>query len=190
MKKPLLLQHLTIYLTVILAITSCAQTRSITEQYIKNNIEEHTINEFSSIRTYNIFQSFIGVGTYIEFTGHIFLGKKGLLIGVDRYYRERPQFKGDQSVIAQIDYIDLTEEECQLLLSKIEPLYEKLKDKKCKNNEFIYQDFTVNKDLFVSVYRSNFNGTSINVDLWIYGQKYSIPKWSLVEVLKLFLAYN
>jgi hypothetical protein len=190
MKKNMLLQRISIYLIVIFAITSCAQTRSITEEYIKNNIEIHVPNEYSSIRTFNIYQSSIGIGTYIEFTGHIFLGKKGLLIGVDRYYRERPQFKGDQSVIARIDFIDLTEEECKLLLSKIEPLYEKLKDKKCRNNESIYQDFTINKDLFVSIKKESFSGSSAYVDLWIYGKKYTISPWSLTNILQLFLAYN
>src|SRR5690606_2072376 len=113
-------QKNTLILFVVLAavsFSSCMQTRYLTEKYIKTNIEQHKVNEFSSIRTYTIFKgATVGGSTYLELTGYKYASKKALVIGTDDYYAARKKFKEDQTMVANIAYIELNAEQCKAIL--------------------------------------------------------------------------
>ena len=72
-----------IYISIFLFLfTGCLPPQYITEKYIKNNLEVHEINKFSSIRLYPIFRGNVyGGKDYLELTGYKIGKRKGLLIG-------------------------------------------------------------------------------------------------------------
>lgn len=101
-----------------LLFTGCVlETRNMTEKYIKTNVEVHKNGEFSSISTYSIYKSYPSSysSSYLEFTGYKYGSKKGLIIGADKYYLDREKFKGDNTTIAKVVYIELTIPECQAI---------------------------------------------------------------------------
>jgi len=65
-------------------LTSCENTRYTTEWFIKNKLEQHSVGETSTIRTYSIYQGFsLGNKTsksYIEFTGCKYNNTKKLVV--------------------------------------------------------------------------------------------------------------
>src|ERR1041385_607190 len=121
---------------------SCMETRYMTEQYIKTEIEKHKVNDFSSIKLYSIYQSGIVNGTYLEFTGYKYKSEKGLVIAADRYYLARQRFRGDITRFAEVTYIQLNSEQCQAILDNYETLEEKIGKSNPASNEEVYQDFT------------------------------------------------
>jgi len=185
MKKTILL--LTIVLTFLL--TGCMETRYITEKYIKTNIENHKEGDFSTIKAFSIFKgiSFEGTG-YIELTGCKYTSNKTLVIGADKYYMMRQRFKGDQTIVADITYIDLSLTQCKSILDNYRILQDKIESEKTMMNEEIYHDFTVSKDLFISC-RTSIGGSPSYIDFWIQGEKYSIPTAKIMKKLDKFMNY-
>ncbi len=177
-------------LGVIILLSSCMQTRYITEQYIKTSIENHTIGEFSTIKTYSIFKgtSFDG-GSYLEFTGYKCTNAKALVIGADKYYVSRQKFKDDQTMVAKIAYIELSMAQCAEIINNYSILLNKMKAEKPKLNEEIYHDYTVSKDLFISYNKANVNSSVSFMDFWIYGEKYRISTANVMKQLEKFMKY-
>lgn len=171
-------------------LTSCMQTRYITEQYIKTNVEKHTEGEFSTIKTYTIFK---GVSTngnaYLELTGYKYTNTKALVIGADKYYVARQKFKGDQTVIADISYIELNEKQCRDILTNYKILQERIKKEKPRLNEEIYHDFSVSKNLFISFRKSSYDSKSGFIDFWINGEKFKVSTSKIMKKLNKFMEY-
>lgn len=178
--------------TVVLgiALSGCMQTRYITERYIKNTIEKHQEGEFSTIRTYSIYQSSnFGTTTYLELTGYKYHQTKALVIGTDRYYQARQKFKGDQTVIADINYIELSELQCRNILTNYKILQDRIKKEKPRKHEEIYHDFTVSRDLFISFRKSAGEPSITYIDIWINGEKYRIATEKIMSKLTRFMNY-
>ncbi|MFY7861790.1 MAG: hypothetical protein ACOVP5_06135 [Chitinophagales bacterium] len=170
--------------------SACMETRYITEKYIKTKIENHNEGEYSTINTYSIYKgTTYNESAYIELTGYKYANNKALVIGADRYYKARENFNGDQTIIAEITYIELSLEQCKDILTNYKVLLDKLENEKPKRSEEIYHDFTVSKDLFISYRKSS--GASILgfIDLWIQGEKYSIATFTLIDKLNKFINY-
>jgi hypothetical protein len=166
------------------------QTRYITERYIKNEVEKHQPNNFSSLKTYSIFKgNTYGGSAYLEFTGYKYLGNKGLVIGADRYYLARQKFQGDKTVIAEIEYVQLTIEQCKAILDNQKILADKIKSEKPLINEEIYHDFTISDDLFISYKKARGSMNVGYMDIWIKGEKYSILTSTLITKLNKFIEY-
>lgn len=183
----------TILLSTILVafmLTSCMQTRYITEQYIKTNIEDHKEGQFSTIKTYSIFKGALnGGGVYIELTGYKYANNKALVIGADKYVLARQKFKGDKTLIADITYIELSLAQCKDIIKNYKILQDKIKSEKPKRNEEVYHDFTVSEDLFIS-YRKSSVSSSVNIiDFWIQGDKYRIATPIIIKELNKFINY-
>jgi hypothetical protein len=66
----------------------------------------------------------------------------------------------------------------------------KREDIRIKFRQGVLKNFSFFANLFVSIKKESFSGSSAYVDLWIYGKKYTISPWSLTNILQLFLAYN
>ncbi len=164
------------------------QTRYLTEQFIKTKIEEHKGREFSSIRTYSIYQSSSSFKFYLEFTGYKYKEKKGLVIGADKYYLDRQKFRGDNTIIADVTYIVLNMEECKSILDNFEILQQKINSETPYGSEEIYHDFTVNEDLFIS-FRKSVYGTSTTINFWIKGEKYIVSTRTMLIKLQEFMNY-
>jgi hypothetical protein len=178
---------------VVLSITilfSCRQTRYITEQYIKTEIEDHKTNTYSQIRTYSIFK---GVTTsrqqYVEFTGYKYNNQKGLVIGADRVYALRERFPNEQAKMIVVDYIELTVDECKQIIENYDKLVAQLTSEKPKMHEEIYADFTVNQNLFISLRKAGEPNELLYIHLWINKEKYSLSTYTLMRKLKEFLKY-
>ncbi len=186
MKRTILLS------TVLLALmlSSCMQTRYITEKYIKTKIENHNEGEFSTIKTYTIFKgTSSGGGAYLELTGYKYANSKALVLGADKYYMARQKFKGDQTIIADITYIELSLTQCKDIITNYKILQEKIKAEKPKMSEEIYHDFTVSKDLFISYRKSSGSSTVSYIDFWIQGEKYRISTLTIIKKLNKFINY-
>jgi hypothetical protein len=166
------------------------QTRYITEKYFKTKIENHNVGEFSTIKTYTIFKGLSnGRRGYLELTGYKYANSKALVLGADKYYMARQKFKGDQTMIADITYIELNMAQCKDIITNYIILLDKIKSEKPKMNEEIYHDFTVSKDLFIS-YRKSSGGSSVfDIDFWIQGEKYPISTQKIIKKLNKFMNY-
>lgn len=185
MKKTFLLTSV----VLIFLLTGCMQTRFITEKYIKTNIEIHKEGDFSTIKTYSIFKgiSYGGSG-YLELTGYKYATQKALVIGADRYYLAKPIYKGDQTIVAAITYIELNLDQCKSITDNYKILLDKIENEKPRNNEEVYHDFTVSKDLFIS-FRKTSSGNPTYIDFWIQGEKFSIATMTIMKKLDKFLNY-
>lgn len=171
-------------------LTGCMQTRYLTERYIKTNIEHHNDGKFSSIKTYAIYKgASLGGGSYLELTGYKYANTKALVIGADKYYMARQKFKGDQTTIAEITYIELSIAQCKEIITNYKILQDKIKSEKPEKNEEIYHDFTVSKDLFISFRKSSSSSPITYIDFWIQGEKYSISTQKIIGGLNKFINY-
>lgn len=180
----------TVTIILVLLLSSCMQTRQITEQYIKNNIEKHQENEFSTIRTFSIFKGkSFGGSAYLELTGYKYKNSKALVIGADKYYMARQKFQGDKTVIADITYIELTLPQCKAIMDNYIVLQEKLKTEKPKMSEEIYHDYTVSEDLFISYRISKASKSVAYIQFWIKGDKYRVSTTTIMKKLEKFINY-
>ncbi len=176
------------FLTILLS--SCMQTRYITEKHIKNNIENHKENEFSTIRTYTVFKGIsYGGGSYLELTGYKYGNDKALIIGADNYYIARKKFQGDNTLIADITYIELTIAQCKSILENYKILQDKIKKEKPKMNEEIYHDYTVSDNLFISYRTASESPYVIFIDFWIKGEKHRVSTIRIMKKLNKFINY-
>lgn len=170
-------------------LTGCMQTRFITEKYIKTNIEIHKEGQFSTIKTYSIFKGIsIGGGKYLELTGYKYANQKALVIGADSYCIEKPNYKGDHSIIADIAYIELNLEQCKNLMDNYKVMLDKIKDEKPGNNEEVYYDYTVSDDLFIS-FRKISTSNPTYIDFWIKGEKFTISTTTIMKKFDKFMNY-
>lgn len=177
---------------IAIILTGCMQTRYITERYIKNDIEVHTPGTTSGIRTYSIYKSMQSSSSnrYVELTGYKFNDQKGLVIGADRYYRTVGRSTGIPIDLAQYTYVALSESEARAMHDHIEVIRNKVKSEaKPKPSEEVYSDYTVNKDLFISVRRSAATSGKTYIYLWVKGEKYTLTSTTLPKKLKKFLDY-
>lgn len=176
-----------LFITVISA--GCMQSRYLTEKYIKTNIENHKVGEFSSIKSFTIFKgTSVDGASYLELTGYKYGSTKGLVIGTDKYYTDRKKYKGDNTVVAKIDYITLNTAQCNSILDNYSELQDKISNEKPRMSEEIYHDYTVSDDLFIS-YRRSSSANSVYIDLWIKGEKFTITTSSFVRKLNKFMEY-
>lgn len=184
--------NLSILLIAMLLGTGCMQSRYITEQYIKTKIETHTPGTNSSIRTYTIYKSEATSSTthYLELTGYKYNGAKGLVIGADRYYNQRAKLTGLPLTLAEITYIVLDEAQCKALLDNEPKIWNQLlKSERPQMNEAAYVDYTVSDELFISYkrYTTDINASTLN--LWVDGEKYSVPAKKITKKLRKFMTY-
>ncbi|MBK7095353.1 MAG: hypothetical protein IPH57_10025 [Saprospiraceae bacterium] len=177
------------FAVILMMLTGCMQTRYITEKYIKTKIEKHVPNSFSTIRTYSIYKGYLGNSSYIELTGYKYDGNKALVIGADKYYLARQKFQGDMTRFAEISYLQLNIDEVNSILVNHEVLIKRIKKEKLKTNEEVYQDFTVNKELFISLHKTSASSGDVKIDFWIYGEKYSVYKSTIINKLEDFVKY-
>jgi hypothetical protein len=182
--------HFLIPLFLSLFLSGCMHTRYITEKYIKTEVEPHQPGEFSSIRTYSVFQGMaLDNSAYLELTGYKLGTTKALIIGADKYYQARQKFHGDQTVIANITYIQLTAEQCGDILYNYTILQDKIRSESPGISEEVYHDYTVTKDFFISYRKSAGSSSVSNIDLWIAGEKYTIATGKIMKKLAKFINY-
>ncbi len=176
---------------ILLLLSGCIpmETRYLTEKYIKTRIESHTTGEFSTIKLYSVYQSSPAYSSYIEFTGYKYGEKRGLIIGADKYYLDREKFKGDNTIFADVSYIELTLTECQSIIDNYQTLVDKTNQSNPLTNEEIYHDYTVNNDLFISYRASVSDYPELDANLWIKGQKFILNTDLMVKKLIKFMAY-
>lgn len=172
--------------------TSCMQTRNITEEYIKNNIEDHNPRSTSSIRTYSIYKSQTTTSTtrYLELTGYKYNGQKGLVIGADLYGRSGAPLTGLPIEQVRITYVVLTEEQCRQMLEKEVVIKGELKSApRATTSEEAYSDYTVTEDVFISYRKTASRSNPTYIDIWVGGHKYSMQGASFKKKMKKFLSY-
>lgn len=173
--------------------------RYITERYIKNHIEQHNVGEQSAIKMWWIFDNQVeGDNTYTEFVGYEYNGERGLVIGADWLSSPRDLFLGDNTIAIDYNIIELDLKECQSILDNYNILLNKSNSTKAEKNEFVYHDYTVNEDLFISFrVKGRGMGTSssasqytVIIDFWIRGDKYLVDGKKLVRSLREFMSYS
>ena len=198
------MKKITLIFLLSLTFCSCRQTRYLTEQYIKTNIEEHPDNEFSRLETYSIFQkhlhnqsgSFKGFA-YLELTGYKHKGKSGIVIGAEKYhFTGKKLFKMlllSSPVETNITYLNLDLSQCKALLSNYKELKQKIKTERPKPFVVIYQDFNASKDFYIS-YRAGddpiFRRPKTHyIDFWIKGEKYHLQTRIFMKKFMKFMTY-
>lgn len=170
--------------------TGCMRTRYITERYIKNDIEKHIQSEFSTIRTLSVFKGFtVDRSAYIELTGYKYKDNKALIIGTDKYYMARKKFAGDQTIVADTKYIELSVAQCQLIIDNYKILQQKVKMEKPGIGEEIYHDFTVANNIYISFKKTPSNSSVLKMNIWINGDKFMISTNTVIKKLEKFLKY-
>ena len=191
-------KRLSLFLFICSLLVSCRQTRYLTEQYIKTNIEGHTENEFSRLETYTILQkrlrnqsgSFKGFA-YLELTGYRHSGKTGMVIGAEKYH-----FKGNRLLRLitappekDVTYINLDLNQCKALLSNYKGLKEKILAEKTKPYMVIYQDFNASKDFYISHSVELGKPKTKYIYFWIKGEKYCIKTRVFMKKFMNFMEY-
>lgn len=172
--------------------TSCMQTRNITEEYIKNNIEDHKPGSISSIRTYSIYKTQTTTSTtrYLELTGYKYKGQKGLVIGADLYGRSSAPLTGLPVDQVRVTYVVLSEEQCRQILDNEIVIKTELKNApKAVVYEEVYSDYSVTEDVFISYRKTMNRSTPTAIDIWVDGHKYSIPGAAFKKKMRKFLSY-
>lgn len=183
-------QAVLVLILAFVVFTGCKQIRYITERYVKNNVETHKEGQQSSIRTYTIYRgSPLQSTRYLEFTGFKYQGNKGLIIGTSQRSMNRKKFKEDFTMIVEYDFTELSLMQAQSILDQYEVLLNKLKSEKVIKNESVYHDFTVSKDIFISFKKTRQKKGSDTMNIWIKGEKYSLPLKQIIKRLKQFVKY-
>ena len=186
--------RLNLFLPILLISTAllsgCMQTRYITEQYIKSEIQQHKEGQFSSISTYSIHKGIsLDGSSYIELTGYKQGDRKGLVIGSDKYYTARKKFAEDKTIIIDYNYIELNISQCQGIIDNYKILQDKISKEKPKANEEIYHDYAVSGDLVIS-FKKSMGGSNVNyIDFWVKGHKFRLSTIKVIQKLKKFMNY-
>lgn len=187
-------------MSMLFLLGSCVvPPRYITERYIKNRIEQHTVGEQSEIKMWWIFDNQVtGDNTYTEFVGYEYNGERGLVIGADWLSNPRDLFLGDNTISVMHNIIQLDMAECKAILDNYSILLQKSRANIATKNEFVYHDYTVNEELFIS-FRTRGSKTGMSstssqlntiIDFWIRGDKYLVNGKQLVKGLGEFIGYS
>jgi hypothetical protein len=127
----------------------------------------------------------------LEITGFKQNEEKKLVVGVDKYYRQRSRFSTEESIIAKIYYLELTEAEFLTFYNALNNISSRASSKIPNKNEQTYSDFTIKKDFFISARRIYGSSPNIfNVNLWINGEKYVMQIKLLQKQLEKFKNWN
>lgn len=174
----------------LLYFTSCnVSTRQLTEQYIKTEIEDHIIGEqhYSSIHL--IYQrALVNNGEdYVELAGYVGENEKKMIIAADKFYKMRAEFKGDKTLLQEVSFIELTEDDCKAILKNNRSLLSEISQAKSNSKkEKMFSDYTVNENMFVSYSKRKDNNVIYHI--WLYGVKYNISSKTLNEAIEEFLS--
>ncbi len=169
-------------------LTGCLPPKYITEKYIKNNLEVHEINAFSSVRLYSIYSGNVyGGKDYLELTGYKIGQKKGLLIGSIKKKSEVDQ-KSEKKA-DDLQFTQLTVEQCQMIVEKHYELIQKIKLERPRFNEAVYHDFAISKDLWISFKKGHGSKSVSIMDIWIKGDRYTVYTKKIIRNLKKFIDY-
>jgi hypothetical protein len=174
---------------ILFIFTKCSHTRYVTEQFIKNEIEKHENKEFSSIRIYSIYKKKLSDVSFIEFSGYKCNNEKKLIITVDKLSALKKSFKEDETKLKKIRFVVLNEEQCKAIINSYQDLFLRIENTKQKRNEDVYSDYTVSKDLFLSIKRMGKNQRIDNTDIWIDGDKYTVVTYEFINKLNKFIEY-
>jgi len=190
MKMIIKIKSIVIGVLALVYFTSCnVSTRQITENYIKTEIEDHFVGEQHLSSIHLIFQRTLVDNSqdYVELAGYIGETEKKLIIAADKIYKQRAKFKGDQSLLQEVAFIELTENECKAILKNNKSLFDEINKAEINSRkEKMYSDYTVNENMFVSF--SKRKNSKIAYHIWLYGTKYNINAKTFDESLVNFLA--
>lgn len=179
----------TLIVLTISIITSCTHTRPLTEQYIKTKIETHSAGNFSTIQTYSIFK---GVSAnksgFMDLTGYKYNNTKKLVIGADIYVYVQKKYKEDPTTGHKPNFIELTQEQCNSIITNYQILLDKIKSEKVRGSKEVTHDYTVSNELFIS-YKKTRNVTPVLIDLWINGAKFSFDSKKIIKSINKFISY-
>jgi len=144
---------------------------NVSEQFIKNNIQQHIPNEFIAMNLKTIYKS---VG--FEFIAFKSESRKGMLVRGNKYYNLPKKVESESIIKQEYDFVVLNVDELKDILVKLSTLSDKIEAKNVKRpNVEEYVDYTVSDDFFIS-YRKDVETykTPRFIQLWISGLKYKI----------------
>ena len=171
---------------IALSIVSCAApTRNLTIKYIKTEVEEHSPENISEINTMPILlYGNQAANTYLEMCGVKYKGEKFLIIGSDRFVLT----KNETGVLNTTYFRKLSVQDCENIIVKSEQIWKDVLKSELKLNENAYADYTIQKDIFISVHNK---GMIANRDyaIWVNGRKHFIEGYTFIKAIKKFLAY-
>ncbi|MCX6272983.1 MAG: hypothetical protein NTU44_17565 [Bacteroidetes bacterium] len=176
-------------LGIILSISfsGCSHYKYITERYLKNTIETHKTGEYSNLKTIPVFSGMtVNKNAYLELTGYSLNETKGLVIGSERVYLIRSRSKDDKLVAAETTFIELTADQCKLIIDNYNTLENQITGDKRKGREEIYRDFTISNDLFISFHKGKGELRPIYLHLWIKGMNHKVDAKRFIKSLEKF----
>lgn len=179
----------TLTLALLAVTSSCTHTRPLTEQYIKTEVEKHTEGSFSTIKTYSIFKGpSVNKTGFCDFTGYKYNDTKKLVIGADKYFFVHKNFKEDNTIKYKTDFVELTVEQCNAIITNYQIILDKVKSESVKGSKEVTHDYTVSKDLFIS-YKKIGMKKPVLIDLWIKGTKFSFDSKKTIKFINKFIEY-
>jgi len=167
-------------------IQSCTVSRNISEQYIKNNIQQHVTNEYSGIETSEVY-----FNEDFEFTAYKSADKQGLLIRGVKQYKTPKRVDSERIIIVESDFIVLNLAQIKDLTNAVITLTKSADAiKSADMYESKYIDYTVSKEFFISYKKEAFAINSMkDIHLWISGLKYTINSNDFYNILNESIEY-
>ena len=154
---------------------------NVSEQFIKNNIQQHIPNEFIAMNLKTIYKS---VG--FEFIAFKSESRKGMLLRGNKYYNLPKKVESESIIKQEYDFVVLNVDELKDILVKLSTLSDKIEAKNVKHpNVEEYVDYTVTEDFFIS-YRKDIGikHKPSSINLWISGLKYTMNSTSFKNSLE------
>jgi len=178
---------------------------NLTEHYIKTKVQEHSVGEYSSLKTYPLYKQNHYSKGHFELIGFSNDQTKSLVIGVGKYPKMHftapttyeQQLAGvinipsvDSDVLSDTAYVELSPVQCKAIMDGFKELKSRMKSQKMKSGVVYTEDFTVTKDFFISYKKSPVSSGGRTLDLWVKGEKYAVPTAIFMQKLTDFLAYK
>lgn len=174
-----------LFIALIVSITSCETTRNITTKYIKNEIEKHVPGQVSELSTLHLLlYGDRALNSYLEMCAVKYNGEKLLVIASDRYVSN----KAETNIINYTYFKIMTVKECEDVMIQSRSIWKQSGEKKGKNGEVMYIDYTIQKDLFLSVGKRG-GATSRYYSIWVDKRKHVIEGEKFLRAIRKFLAY-
>lgn len=182
------MKQITTILLCGLLISSCMVQKPLTrnERYIKSKIEVHLPGQYAKSKQTKIYFSQMLYAADIdvfEITGYENETGKGVVFGTA--YVSDISISGNVMVQHfSVDHATITDKEAQLILDN----YQNIIDLSSKDNpalsDFMYNDFAISKDVFISTKVNSMNHTPPYFDFWIKGQCVAIPTSAMNNIAK------
>jgi hypothetical protein len=166
-------------------LCGCIQVRPSSVPYLKNEIQDHPIGQYSTIRSLVLIQTIAtSEEDQFELLAYKKPGEKGLLLSGSKHSPYK--ISDTRYLLPVLHHAVITEAQARVLYDSIDELMVRMKAETPQRSETVWHDFTVNDRVYVSVktgYRD------YDYAFWVNGDRFLVSGVDIKEKLKKFLDY-